>query len=865
VIGRSIGPYEVVAKLGEGGMGQVYRARDPQLGRDVAIKVLPPAFAADADRLARFEREARVLAALNHPNIAAIYGVEARALVMELVEGETLEVLIARSRPHGLGLEEALPIARQIAVALEAAHAAGVVHRDLKPANIKVRTDGVVKILDFGLAKALEGDTPAGGSSPADSPTLTARGTRLGTILGTAAYMAPEQARGKVVDKRADLWAFGCVFFEMLTGRPAFTGETVTDILAAVVRAEPALQSLPARTPQPIQTLLRRCLTKDPGDRLGDASTARLEIDDARTAPAAPMAAGVSRADRRDRVAWIVAGVMTIAAIVAIAAALWRPAPQPIAGAAGRFDLDDAVAGGVVSPDGASIVYQAQVGTELRWVVRTLASGATKPIPVDVETNDIFWSPDGRSLAWLSGQKLKRVDVGTGVVQTLADAPTPRGGSWGPDGTILFAPGGNGPLYRIAASGGTVAAVSELRDGDASHRHPIFLPDGRHFLFWVLGPGGIRGEYLGSLDDRRITRLFDADAPAALAAPDRVLFIREGVLYAQRLDVAGARMTGDAVTLASPFNANETAGPRASASANGVIAFRTDAVVRRQIQWVDRSGKALERIGSPVADFMVGSLSPDGQTIALTLMTHGNPFIWLMDVSRGTLSRFSNGSVPVWSPDSARLAFSSGRDGFFRMYWQRVGVSEPAELLFKSNEAQNLSDWSSNGKFIVFASQSATNARDLWLLPADGAARTPRPFLQSPAEEWNGAFSPDGKWIAYGSDEDGPSAVFVRPFPGPGRAWRVSTGAGEFPFWRSDSSEIYYFAGGQLMGVTFDGRSPTPTFGKPSTVFAAAKRSGPANRVVPLLGPTDGRRFLAATLVDDSPQRSPLTVIVNWK
>jgi Tol biopolymer transport system component len=686
-------------------------------------------------------------------------------------------------------------------------------------------------------------------------------------ILGTAAYMAPEQARGKVVDKRADLWAFGCVFFEMLTGRPAFTGETVTDILAAVVRAEPALQSLPAGTPPPIQTLLRRCLVKDPGDRLSDAATARLEIDDARKGPAraVPVEAGASRTRARARIAWTVAALMTLVAIVAIAAALWRPAPQPIAGAAVRVDFDDAVGGGVVSHDGASIVYQAQAGTRLHWVVRTLASGATKPIAVDEEAYDVFWSPDGRSLAFLSGQKLKRVDVNSGAVQTLADAPTPRGGSWGPDGTILFAPGGNGPLYRIAAGGGKVEAVSELRAGDASHRHPVFLPDGRHFLFWVLGPSGVRGEYLGSLDDRRITRLFDADGPAALAEPDRMLFIRESVLYAQRLDVAAARMTGEAVALASPFSVNETAGPRVSASANGVIAFRTDSPVRRQIQWVDRAGKALEDIGSPVTDFLVGTLSPDGKTIAVTLLTHGNPFIWLMDVSRGTLSRFSNGAVPVWSPDSTRLAYSSGRDGFYRMYWQRVGASEPAELLFKANEAQNLSDWSSDGKFVIFSSQSATNARDLWLLPADGAARAPRPFLQSPAEEGNGAFSPDGNWMAYDSDEDGPSSVFVRPFPGPGRAWRVSTGAGGYPFWRSDSREIYYFVGEQMMAVTFDGTGATPVFGKPSTVFAPASGTGPANRIVPLLGPTDGRRFLAATLVDDSPQRSALTVIVNWK
>jgi eukaryotic-like serine/threonine-protein kinase len=868
VIGKSIGPYQVLAKLGEGGMGEVYRARDTRLDRDVALKVLPNAFVNDPERLIRFEREAKVLAALNHPNIAAIYGVEdaatvsgqpVRALVMELVEGPTLREAIA----GGLSLSDALPIARQIAEALETAHRAGVIHRDLKPANIKIRPDGAVKVLDFGLAKALAPDAASMGDA-ANSPTLTAFGTQLGTIVGTAAYMAPEQARGKAVDKRADLWALGCVLFEMLTGRQAFRGDTVTDILAAVVRGEPDWSSLPSDTPRSIRTLLRRCLTKDPAQRLGDASTARLEIDDAlrepadatAIVPAAPAWRG------RERFAWIVAAAMTLVALGTIVVSIRRPAPIANLTPEVRFPIDEALSDGVLSPDGTAIVYLAPIGTSPQWAIRTLSSGASRALPgMESERYTMAWSPDGRSIAFQTAQKLKRLDIATGAVQTLADSPTPRGVSWGSDGTILFAPSGNGPLYRIASTGGTPEAVSELHEPQASHRHPIFLPDGRHFLLWVLGPSGVRGEYLGSLDDRHITRLFDADGPATFAGPDRVLFIREGVLYGQRLDLTAVRLVGEAVAVASPFQASPTDPARVSASATGVIAYRTDPPVRSQIRWVNRAGTPMGTVGQPVADLTGGTLSPDGSTIALTRTQNGDLFIWLMDTSRGTLSRFSNGTRPVWSPDGTRLAFNSGRDGFARLYWQGIGVNEPAELLFKSTEAQNMADWSSDGASILFSSQSAANARDLWRLTAQGADRKAMLVVGTAAEERNGVISPDGKWMAYESDEAGRPAIFVRPFPGPGRSWRVSTADGVLPFWRADSREIYYQSAGQLMAVEFSASGSTPALGTPNALFSL--RFGKTGALL-LRARTDGQRFLIATLTEDAPPQSPLTIIVNW-
>jgi Tol biopolymer transport system component len=865
MIGAVVGPYRIVEKLGEGGMGEVYRAHDVRLDRDVALKILPLRFTADAERLTRFEREARMLAGLNHPNIAGIYGVEesgaTRALVMELVDGPTLEDLI---RPRGLPLDEALPIARQIAAALEAAHAAGVIHRDLKPANIKVRADGTVKVLDFGLAKVFDA-TAASASNIANSPTVTGGATELGTILGTAAYMAPEQARGKVVDKRADLWAFGCVLFEMLTGRQTFAGETTTDILAAVVTSEPDWSRLPAGTPASLRTLLRRCLTKDPAQRLADASTARLDIDDARlestgVSPIGDTTTHVSR--RRGAWPWILAGVTTLVAVVALVVAVRRPQPVATPVAEMRFQIDEALDDAAVSPDGTGIVYRARVDGQPRWVLRSLTSGASKPIQaLGQDIYELFWSPDSRSIAFLAAQKLKRIDLATGAVQTLADAPTPRGGTWGPDGTILFAPGGNGPLYRVAAAGGTPEPATALGDRQATHRFPEFLPDGKHFLFWVLGPAGVRGEYLGSLDDRRkITRLLDADGPASFAWPDDMLFIREGVLYSQRLDVAGAKTIGDAVPIASHFQVNSTAGPRVSASRTGIIAFRTDPEVRQQIQWVDASGKQLAAIGDPIADMAGGSLSPDGRTIAIVRVQNGEPFIWLMDMARGTLSRFSQGNAPVWAPDGARIAFQSSRDGFGRVYLQRVGSNEPAELLHKSDEAQNIVDWSPDGRFIVYASQSPTNARDLWVLPATGSDRTPMPFLQTPAEERSGAFSPDGKWFAYGSDESGPFSAFVKAFPGPGRAWRVSPGGAEVPFWRADGRAIYYMAPAGLTAVSFAAASGAPQLGNPTLVIP----KGAFNSMRLLRARPDGQRYLVSALTENTPADAPLTVIVNW-
>ena len=859
--GNRLGPYEILAAIGAGGMGEVYRARDSKLGRDVALKVLPDAFARDAERMARFQREAKVLASLNHPYIASIYGLEdsgsTHALVMELVEGPTLADRI-RSGP--IPIDEALRIARQICDAMEYAHERGIVHRDLKPANVKVTNDDAVKVLDFGLAKAIEGD--AASTDMANSPTLSRMATQAGVLLGTAAYMSPEQAKGKAVDRRADIWAFGCVLYEMLTGKVVFRGETVTDTLAAVIKEEPDWSQLPATTPIQVRVLLQRCLQKDLKQRLQAIGEARISLDGVLSgAPLDSSPVSLSAvAARRERLAWVVALVMTLLAVTAsIVALVWRSTSRPPASPEVRLQIVTPTSSGgevLLSPDGRQIAYGSTSGPGL-WL-RPLDSEVAKLL-ADTAGGAWFWSPDSQSIGFFASQKLKRIDVASGTVRTLADAPTPRGGTWNADGTILFAPGGNGPLYRVASAGGAPEPVTRLAAQDAGHRDPEFLADGHHFIFWVLGPPGVRGEYIGSLDATDVHRLFDADGPASWAPPDQVLFVREGVLYAQRVDLNRFALTGDPLPIASDLSAVPTGRKPASASMTGIIAYYPAARVRRQLVWRDRSGRQVGTIGDPLVDYDSARLSPDGRFVAIDRFVSGEPNIWLMDTARGTLDPFTSDGASnfAWSPDSRRIAFCSDTKGVLNIYWRDVGSASPAELLLESSEAKNVSDWSPDGKYILFATQSPVTARDLWALPVQGPEHKPFAVVQGPAEETAGIFSPDSKWIAYTSDESGRNEIYVRPFPGPGRAWPISTNGGQRPFWRRDGKEIFYVTAGSLMAVTVRLRSDgTIDAGTPTSLFTEG-----AGEV--LRGPSDGQRFLSVVALDDK-ATPPITVIVNW-
>ena len=870
--GARIGPYEVVAAIGAGGMGEVYRATDTHLGRDVAIKVLPEAFAHDAERLARFEREARTLAALNHPNIAAVYGLEKdpAALVMELVEGPTLADRIA----HGaLPLEEALAIARQIADALEAAHEHGIIHRDLKPANVKVRTDGTVKVLDFGLAKAME-PVGAGAAIVSQSPTITTPAmTMAGVILGTAAYMSPEQARGRPADKRSDVWAFGCVLYEMLTGQRAFGGADVTDTLAFVITKEPDWTRLPAATPPSIRRLLRRALEKDRKRRLSDAADARIEIEDARIDSDAAQQA---RPAIRQRLAWAAAGLFLLIAAVSLPFAVVHvresaPDERPI-----RFDVlmpekvNVVGAPPAISPDGTRLAFAANLGGKTQLWLRRIDSTVVQPLAGTDGADYPFWSPDSRSIAFFAGGKLRKIDASGGPPQTLSDAPVPRGGAWNQDGLIVFAPTASGPLHRVASSGGTSTPLFALdvSKGEISHRNPSFLPDGRHFVFLVQAAEDSQGIHVGSLDAPSHSLLLNTSSSGAYAPPGYLLFVRERTLVAQRFDAEHLELTGEAFPIAEPAGLYNTFSSTFSVSRNGVLAH-TDAVggggtANRQLAWFDRAGKLVESIGSqvPIADV---SLSPDQKRAAVQWLAND---IRIVDLVRGGVpSRLTfNASVedfPVWSPDGNRVLYTSTAGGGQNMYSKMSSGAGSEETVLKSITVKRPTDWSRDGRFILYEEDDPKNQVDLWVLPLFGD-RKPMLLLRTPFAEQQARFSADGKWIAYVSNETGAPEVYVQSFPPSGGRWQVSTNGGFTPRWRRDGKELFYLAPDRkIMSVEVRTDGAAFEYSSPKALFETsvdAVTTAATNRYDVS---ADGQRFLVDAAIENAGP-APITVVVNW-
>ena len=672
--GARRGPYEITAKIGAGGMGEVYRARDTKLDRDVALKILPAAFASDPERLARFEREAKTLAALNHPHIAHIHGLEesdgVRTLVLEFVDGPTLADRIA----HGpIPINEALTIARQIAEALEAAHDQGIIHRDLKPENIKVRTDGTVKVLDFGLAKALD-PTSAATADVTASPTITAPAlmTGAGMIVGTAAYMSPEQARGKAVDRRTDLWAFGCVLFEMITGRRVFPGATVSDTIAAVLERSPDWTALPPATPPRLRHVLAHCLDKDPKHRWRDIADVRIELDDAEAWR--PQTDRVSPKTSRaaERAAWALL-VALAAAVAAVATPMFRTAPAP---AEIRFNLlfPRGVAAHsaqlAISPDGQQIVVAPSFQQPSPLWLRPLASTSGRLLTGTEGASFPFWSPDGQSIGFFADQKLKRLDVNSQAIQILADAPVARGGAWQADDTILFAPNATGPLFRVPATGGQPTVATHLQKGQNDHRAPFILPDGLHFLYYARGEAQVRGVHVARLDGTETKRLLDADGAAVYARSGHLLFPRQGELLAQSFDAIRLTLDGEAFRVADSVSVNPGISLASlSASASGPIAYGTDSIRRTQFAWFDRSGRRLETLGTPDQRSLANpSLSPDGGRIAFGRLVGGNWDVWLIDM-QGALSKFTSAlSIdwnPVWSPDGQQIFYQSSPSNIY--------------------------------------------------------------------------------------------------------------------------------------------------------------------------------------------------------
>jgi Tol biopolymer transport system component len=893
LIGQTLSHYRITAAIGSGGMGEVYRATDTTLGRDVAIKVLPPEVAQDPERLARFEREAHLLASLNHPNIAAIYGLEEADgqpfLALELVEGEDLKERLARG---AIPVDEALEIAEQVAEALEEAHSKGIVHRDLKPANVKLSPDGKVKVLDFGLAKAWAGDTADGSSPPralSQSPTLAHTGTVAGVILGTAAYMSPEQARGKAVDKRADIWSFGVLLWEILTGRSLFAGDTVTDVIAAVVKEEPDLAPLPKTTPPAVRRLLSRCLRKDPRTRLPDIGAARLELQDvlSGTAAAAALSSGdvdeVRRAERRgrsrERWAWaafalVLAGVATFLVYRQLTQATEpRRAAHFVLETPGTLSSPDWGAP-AVSPDGGQLVFAASGsdGQTLLWI-RSLDAPAVRPLAGTEGATFPFWSPDGGSLAFFTEREIRKLSLVTGTVQAICTLPQPgpNGGAWSRDGTVLFSAGGTGArIYAVPAGGGEVQPLTthEVSRGETGHWLPQFLPDGHRFLF-IVAAGENTGLYMASLDrpdDRR--RIQAGMARSLYAAPGHLLFVRDGTLLAQPFDAGRAQLTGQPVAVTQSV-AVWTPFPQFnwgwfSASASGTLAYlEGQGTPRFELTWFDRKGTKLGTVGKPGPYGQI-ALSPDGRRVAVELTEGGASDIWTIDVARAVATRQTFDPAtegdPVWSPDGRELLFQSNRGGSFRLYRKALQDDAPASPV--GGDLGNVFPecWSAPAKAILYVTLGSAEGQAFGMLPSDGGAK-PETILKKSFRIDEPHISPDGRWLTYASQESGQWEVYVEPFRREGERVRVSTEGGGQPRWRGDGKELFYVSpAGQLMAVDVRATGDRIDIGLPVALFSGVIADPTTDHYS---ATADGQRFLVPVPVGGN-ARMRIHVVTNW-
>jgi Tol biopolymer transport system component len=866
-----VGHYELRGLLGKGGMGEVYRALDTKLGREVALKVLPEAFAHDADRMARFEREAQVLASLNHPSIAAIYGLEdsdsIRALVMELVEGPTLaEQIGGRAMP----LEEALPIAKQIAEALEYAHEKGIIHRDLKPTNVKLTADGNVKVLDFGLAKALEG--PARGAGDLSvSPTLTMEGTRAGVILGTAAYMAPEQARGAVVDKRADIWSFGVVLYEMLTGEQPFEGVTVSDTLAAVLKTEPDLRQVPAQT----QNLLRRCLEKDPKRRLRDVGDAMPLLEGASETFSAP----------RSNLWWkIAAGALAVALIVALVLRWPRPVTQPIT----RLSVElpefavtpietTPGAGIALSPDGRRLIYTGRGSDgKLRLYTRTLDQDQDQAAPL-AGTEGVygpFFSPDGQTVGFFAGGKLKTIPVRGGPAVALCDVAFGVGGSWGDDGNIIAALHNLSFLSRIPSSGGPAQAVTKLRQEskELAHIWPQVLPGAHTVLFTALTSEGASDQAtieVLSLQTGERKALVHGGYYGRYVPSGHLLYVHQGTLYAAPMDVKRLELTGPAAPVVEEVVSSTTYGfAQMDFSQSGTLIYIRGKPAKQMLVWLDSTGQQTLRANAAEYSGTV-HFSPDGKRLAMGVVEGGNANVWMYEWGLDTITRLTftpfYDAYPMWSPDGKHIVFSSMRHGGPNLYWMRADGAGEAERLTESPNPQIAFSFSPDGSRVAFMERRLQTGYDLWTLPlADMKSDHPKPgkpepFLVTPFDERTPTISPDGRWLAYMSDESGRYEVYVRPFPVSGGKWQISTGYGTTPVWSRNRKELFYRSGEGMMVASYTTNGEAFVVSKPR-LWAGKKNMGDYFDLAP-----DGKRF-ALLQPEASEQKGPqhVTFLLNF-
>ncbi len=890
--GQKLGPYEIVSPLGAGGMGEVYRAKDTRLDRDVAIKVLPEAMARDRERILRFEREAKALATLSHPNIAAIYGFEEhdskRLLVMELAEGETLAERLERG---ALPIDESLDTARKIAEALEAAHEKGIVHRDLKPANVKLTPDGTVKVLDFGLAKALLGDgSSAASHSPtevAHSPTITAEFTRPGMILGTAGYMSPEQARGRSVDKRTDIWAFGCVLFECLSGARLFAGETATDSIGAILHKEPEWALLPLGTPPTVQLLLRRCLAKDRNKRLRDIGDARIELENALSDPTSSMlrlggAALASAAASGRRAAWRRALPWFVCVILITAlGALWlstRPAKQAVmrfslaipesqALRASRWPMMD------ISQDGRRIVFVGDNDPGRQLYFRHVHQLDATPLANTEDAFCPFFSPDGEWIAFGQKGKLRKVSVLGGPATTICEAADMRGGSWGVDGSIVFAPNPRSGIWRVPAAGGVPVKLTEAGTGQGapSHRWPQMLPDAKAVLFTATAKNDdyaaakIVAMSLETLDQKVVV---EGGNFARYVSTGHIVFGRSGTLMAVPFDAKNLEVTGSAIPILEGVSGVLGMGSLQYAfSQTGTLYYLSGSIGGQEEVpiWIDREGKE-SPISQHKRDYNFVRLSPDATRLAAQIFDSANNDIWILEIERDMFTRLTVDEAPdrnpLWSPDGKWIVFGSERGSSIpNLFRQLADGTGEAERLTTSDNVQYPWAISPDGSFLVYVEVNPKTENDIMYLRLDGDERKPEVFLATTFNEIQPALTSDGKWIAYSSNESGDFEIYVRPFLRTGAKVKVSTGRAFIPKWSPDGTEIFYRSEDKVMAVSVSVQEDTFRAQNPRLLFEV--------KGTQCLGPydvaPDGNRFLFYRTVSEAKEQSQQpTVVVNW-
>jgi len=878
--GQSLLHYRLAEKIGEGGMGVVWKAFDTTLNRQVAVKILPDLLAHDPDRLARFEREARLLASLNHPNIAAIYGLHesggVRFLAMELVAGENLDQKV---KAGPLPLEETMRIAMQVAEGLEAAHENGVVHRDLKPANIQVTDGGQVKILDFGLAKALSGDPASSSPLSSLSPTLTSAGTRAGVILGTAAYMSPEQAKGKAIDRRTDIWAFGAVIYEMLTGKRLFDGETISEMIAAVLKTDPDWGTLPPRTPAALRRLMQRCLERDPRHRLRDIGDARVALEEIMSGraeePAAAPAATPAAAGRT--ILYVCAAAVVAAAVTAAAIHFMKPpapAPQPIrleavvTGDQPLLQVQGSAA--ALSSDGRYLAYVIGTASDVsatRLYLRHLGRFEDSALAGTDGGYNPFFSPDGQWIGFVTPQALKKVSISGGTPLVLCPVALSRGATWGESGAIVFAPNPASGLMQLPAAGGTPVELTKLGEGETSHRWPQFLPGGEKVLFTSYGSGDRNAGHVEAVDVKtgKRTVIHQGGTYARYAASGHLLYLNNKTLFAAPFDIATLKMTTLPAPVLQDINVNVEGGGQYDVSANGTIVFLTGQATgaRNALVWADRQGRTTPVTPTKREYQTPPRLSPDGRRVAVVILAEGNADIWILDLERDTQTRltFDEGRdlYPVWSPDGQYVYFTTNRAGKWSILRKRADGTGAEESMFESEKEVDVYGASPDGRFIGYHDLTASG--DLYLLPLEGD-RTPHPLFTSAASDGDITFSPDGKWVAYDSDESGRWEVYVRPVSGEGGKWQVSAQGGEFARWSKAGTALFYQERGKgIWTVPVKTAGGSFEVGRPEKLFDFAPGIQPDWDIAP-----DGSRFLMvqSELATVAGGRNMVKIVFNW-